>query len=219
MSGGVILLISMTFFFPLGHVVPIHGMVQMFSNGTRVWLLREYVRRDFIVPYLLGLPFGIIPSVLLIKQFPYEALPLFLLATLIMYTLFRPKSFPALKISPKWFFIHGVVAAFLCLFIGAVGPFLAPFFIRDDLPKEQVVATKAAMQLFAHLIKIPSFLYLGFAYQDYFLLIVAMTAAAWLGTKYGVYLLKNLQQNWFDKLFRIFLFMAGLRLYYRVFFI
>lgn len=217
MGGGVILLSLMTIFLPLGVVIPIHGMVQLFSNGIRVGFLRKHVRRDFLFPYLLGVPLGIIPSVLLIRQFDNEAIPLFLVATLIMYTLFRPRKLPSWKINPRRFFILGVVVGFFSLFIGATGPLLAPFFIRDDLRKEEVVATKSSMQIVTHVAKIPSFLYLDFPYQDYLLYIFALTVAAWIGTKYGVRLLKKLEQNIFEKLFKLALFTAGVRLYYKIF--
>ena len=218
MSGGIILLSLMSFVLPMNVVIPVHGIVQLFSNGARAGLLYKHVRKDFMLPYLLGIPFGIIPSILLIQKFDNRNLPLFLVATLIMYTLFRPKSFPSWKIDSRWFFIHGVVAAFLSLFIGAIGPFLAPFFLRDDLSKEEVVSTKAAMQVLIHVIKIPSFLYLNFSYGEYWPYIVVPIVAAWVGTKYGVGLLKKLKQSLFEKLFRIILLASGLQLYGRVFF-
>ena len=219
MSGGIVLLIFMTPFLPLSHVVPFHGAVQLSSNATRVWLLRKHIRRDFVIPYIIGIPFGVIPSILFIEEFQSQRLAFFLIATLIFYALFRPKKLPPLKIHSHWFVILGVVAGFLALLIGAVGPFLAPFLIRDDLSKEEVVATKAVMQTFVHFIKIPSFLYLGFAYGDYLWEIVALIVAAWLGTQFGVRFLKGLRQDIFEKLFKGFMFIAGLRLYYKVFFL
>ena len=217
MSGGIILLGLMTFVLPMSVVIPVHGIVQLFSNGARAGLLYKYVRKDFLLPYILGIPFGIIPSILLIREFNNRSLPLFLVATLIMYTLFRPEKLPSWKINPRWFFIHGAVAAFLGLFIGAIGPFLAPFFIRDDLSKEEVVSTKAAMQVLIHVIKIPSFFYLGFRYGDHLSYVLILIAAAWIGTKCGVNLLRGLKQRLFEKLFRIVLLTSGLQLYYKVF--
>ena len=212
------MLAIMTTFLPFQQVVPLHGAAQLFSNGTRSWLLRKHVRKDLLLPFLLGIPIGIVPSIWLIREFQDESIPLFLVATLIMYALFRPKKFPPLKIPGRYFAILGVVVAFLGLFVGATGPFLAPFFIRDDLAKEQVVSTKAALQFCIHLVKIPSFLYLGFPYLDYWPQILALTVAAWVGTKYGVRLLHKIEQQLFEKLFKFFLFIAGLRLYFKVFF-
>lgn len=218
MSGGVVLLSIMTLFFPISIVVPLHGTVQLFSNTMRIWYLRSHVRRDFIIPYLLGVPIGLFPAILLIQRVSFEKIPLFLVATLIFYVVFRPKSFPSLKINPRWFAVHGAIAAFLGLFVGAVDPFLSPFFIRDDLSKEQVVATKAVMQFSVHLTKIPSFLYLGFPYENHGSLIIVLVMAAGLGTRYGVLVLKNLKPEIFNKLFKFFMFLTGLRLYYKIFF-
>jgi hypothetical protein len=46
--------------------------------------------------------------------------------------------------------------AFL-VFFGAVGPLIARFFLRSDISKEELVATKAACQWAGHLVKIPLF--------------------------------------------------------------
>ena len=218
MSGGIILLGLMTLFLPLSVVIPLHGTTQLFSNGTRAFLLRSYIKKSFFIPFLLGIPPGIFLSLFLIKEFQNESVPLFLVACLIMYSLMRPKKLPPLRVEKAGFFFLGVVAAFMCLFIGAVGPFLAPFFLRDDVKKEEVISTKAAMQFLIHVVKIPSFIYLGFAYLDYWVPILILMGAAWLGTKWGIHLLKGIPQSLFEKLFKIFLFLAALRLYYKVFF-
>ena len=218
MSGGIVLLSLMTVALPLSVVIPLHGAIQLFSNAVRSWLLRQHLRYDFLLPYLLGLPLGLFLSLLFIQRLNYPELLLFMVATLIMYTLFRPKKLPSWKIAPRWFFIHGIAAGLLALMVGAVGPFLAPFFIRDDLSKEEVVATKAGMQTMTHLLKIPSFLYLGFPYQDYLPQMLCLMVAAGLGTHYGVRLLKKINQNLFNRLFRAMLFLAGLWIYYKIFF-
>ncbi|MCY4643088.1 MAG: sulfite exporter TauE/SafE family protein [Bacteriovoracales bacterium] len=217
MSGGVILLVIMSLFMPFHLVIPLHGTVQLFSNGIRAWLLRKSVRKDFLIPFLLGIPLGLAPALWIIGEFHYERWAFFFIATLIVYSLFRPKKWPPLKMNPRWFFVHGIIAAFFCLFVGAVGPFLAPFFIRDDLSKEEVVSTKAGMQTFIHLVKIPSFFYLGFSYGQYWPQILILTMAAWIGTKIGIRVLGNLDQRLFEKLFKLFLSLAAIRLYYKVF--
>jgi len=104
----------------------------------------------------------------------------------------------------------------LGLLVGATGPFLAPFFLRDDLKKEQIVATKAAVQVTGHLIKIPAFLHLGFNYTEGISFLLPMTIVTILGTKLGVHLLGKINVALFKKLFKGALLIAGFRLIYKV---
>ena len=59
----------------------------------------------------------------------------------------------------KLFIIVGFISGISSIFIGAVGPLIAPFFLRSDLNKENIIANKAACQIITHLGKIPIFMY------------------------------------------------------------
>ena len=59
----------------------------------------------------------------------------------------------------KLFIIVGFISGLVSIFIGAVGPLIAPFFLRKDLTKENVIANKAACQIITHIGKIPIFMY------------------------------------------------------------
>ena len=158
MAGGIVLLSIMTFFMSYQTIVPIHGCVQLVSNSTRCWLLRKNISWDIFIPFIIGLPLGTVIAVMLIKSIPSKDYFLLAIALLIFYTLFKPKKMPKLMI-PKWCFSFiGFAVGFLGPLIGATGPMMAPFFLRDDLNKEQVVATKSSVQTMGHLIKIPALL-------------------------------------------------------------
>ena len=59
----------------------------------------------------------------------------------------------------KLFIIVGFISGISSIFIGAVGPLIAPFFLRSDLNKENIIANKAACQIITHLGKIPIFMH------------------------------------------------------------
>ena len=63
-----------------------------------------------------------------------------------------------------------------------------------------------------HLVKIPVFLSLGFAYRDHLGLILPLVAAAIVGTFLGTALLNRLPERAFQVGFRIVLAILGLRL-------
>jgi uncharacterized membrane protein YfcA len=215
MAGGIILLSIMTLFLELSVVVPLHGVVQLASNSVRTLSLSQHIKKPIFFYSLVGMPVGTFLSVQLIQSIENREIFYFLIAALIFYVLFKPKKLPALMI-PLWGFVPlSFVAGILNPLIGATGPMLAPFFLRDDLKKEEIIATKAAVQMFGHLIKIPAFLFLGFDYQSYWVVTLLMIVGVILGTRYGIYFLKRIEEKSFRLIFRIALFFAALRILYK----
>lgn len=216
MAGGIILLSIMTFFLDLSILIPIHGIVQLASNSSRALSLRESVETRILAPSIFGLIIGTAISTQLIQWIPNRESFYILIVALILYVLFKPKKLPALKI-PYWAFgVLGLVAGVLNPIIGAIGPLIAPFFLREDLTKEQIIATKAATQTVGHLLKIPAFLYLGFDYLNHWVLISFMVLGVILGTQMGVRILKKVNEKTFRLVFRTALLIAALRLTYKL---
>lgn len=215
MGGGILLLSLMTFFLDLRVIVPVHGLVQLASNSTRSLSLRREVEPRILIPATLGLVLGTFVATQIIQNIPQREYFYFLIAALILYVLFKPKKLPTLML-PYWSFgILGFVMGVLNPIIGASGPLLAPFLLRDDLRKEQIVGTKAAIQTIGHLLKVPAFLYLGFNYVDHWLLTLCMIVAVILGTKSGIFILHRIQERTFRWIFSIALFVAASRLIYK----
>ncbi|MCB0341872.1 MAG: sulfite exporter TauE/SafE family protein [Bdellovibrionales bacterium] len=217
MAGGVTLLSLMTFVLPFSAVVPIHGVVQLVSNSSRAYFLRKNIIRPVVGWFALGLPIGVAVTVWLIQQINNKEALLLLIAAMIFYVLLKPKKLPSLKI-PMWaFFFVGIAVGFLGPLVGATGPFIAPFFLRNDFSKENIVGTKAAIQFLGHVVKVPAFLYLGFDYLEYLLLIIVMSVGAIYGTNLGVNLLGRVNESLFRRLYQVALFFAALRILYKVF--
>ncbi|MCP5464870.1 MAG: sulfite exporter TauE/SafE family protein [Deltaproteobacteria bacterium] len=217
MAGGIVLLSLLTFVLPFELLIPIHGTAQLVSNFSRLLFLRKNINLIVLKWYMVGSVFGSLLSVLVIKSVENKEVFLLLIAGIIFYTLFKPKKLPKIQI-PLWAFSFvGFGAGFLSLLVGATGPFIAPFFLRDEFSKEEIVATKAAVQCFTHFLKLPAFFYLGFAFSEHLGFIMVLSAGAIVGTKIGVSILKGLPEKQFRILFRLALFAAACRLVYKVF--
>lgn len=212
MGGGVILLAVMATVLDPVLVVPLHGLVQMVTNSTRAALLARRVRWTLFFLYVPSQIVGIAAGVLLYRETPPSALrPL--IGVFILASLAWNRLRPARLQPPLWVFAPaGLVGGLLTLFVGATGPYLAAFFLRDDLEKEQIVATKAIIQSVGHVLKIPAFLSLGFSYGDRLGLVVPMILAGIVGTWMGTRLLSRLPAAAFRPAFEIVLAVLGLRL-------
>lgn len=213
MGGGILLLAAMTFFLPLQIIIPIHGIVQLISNSSRGFYLRKNILWSWVYPFLIGTPFGLYVSYKILKNFSHGHFYYLIMAFFITYIVFKPKKFAPLNLNKYGLFALGILAGIQGPLLGAIGPLIAPFFIREDIKKEEIVATKASFQIIGHLFKIPLFLSLDFNYFHHVKLFCLMSVAAIIGSYIGVNLLKKLNDQSFRFLFKIVLLIAAVRLY------
>ncbi len=201
MGGGIALLGVMSLLLPAADVVPMHGVVQLGSNFTRTVAFFRHADWRIVPRFGLGsaLGMGLATSLWAGGDLAWfkPAIGVFILCFLV-YRRNKPK----LRGLPMWSFLPvGFVAGGLGLLVGATGPFIAPFFLRDDLDKEAVVATKAACQTLGHIFKLPAFLWLGYDYLDRPWLWLALLGAVVLGTLLGKRVLGTLSRKQFERLF------------------
>lgn len=216
MAGGVLMFAAMNVFIPLRPLVAVHGAVQVMNNAARTWFLRQDVRWGMCLPFAAGAIIGALMATLFVAKVVGEFFPLLIIALLILYTLFKPKKMPALKIPDKHFFFVGVITGIMGIIVGVIDPLLAVFFIRDDLTKEEVVSNKSMMQMVTHCTKIPAYLFLGFSFFDHLELILFFGLAGVLGAKVGVIFLKRMNSEFFFLLMKAALLIAAVRIVYQL---
>ena len=211
MAGGVTLLGVMTALMPARVVVPIHGVVQLASNWTRTWAFRKHIRWSIFLTFMVPAVLGIAIGSLLWSEAKLTWFRAWIGAFILVFLLWRRYK-PTLRNPPTWSYgVLGLAAGLLSIFVGATGPFLAPFFLRDDFDNEQVIATKAVCQTWLHLLKIPAFLALGFDYAPYAPLLLTLIVAVIGGTYFGKHLLGRISKERFALWFQVVL--AALAVY------
>lgn len=214
-GGGAIFLAGLNL--PLNTAIPIHGVVQFFSNVHRVYLLKDSLRKEVCIPFVLGCALGLLIVANFIKSFDNKILPYVLIISILLYTLFKPKRFPVIKLKKTGYFFLGLATGFLGVLIGVVGPLIAPFFFRDDYTSTEIVANKSFVQSTIHLSKIPVFIYLGFPFMDYLLPLVLFILTGLLGTYVGVSLLQKISPKTFMKILKTFLFLVTIKMSYTLY--
>lgn len=218
MGGGVLLFTVMTLYFPLNVIIPIHGVIQFFNNFLTLSFLRTHLKKSLMLPFFLGSVPGIIVAAFLVDKIIKTNTPQIIIVCLILYSLFRPAKLPDLELKHKNFFWVGLITGFLGIIAGAIDPVLAPFYVRKDLTKEEVIANKAAMQAIVHFAKIPVFLSLGFDYVPFLSFCLITNFACFFGTRFGIMMLQKMSETVFLKVFKVALSATGLRLVYKLFY-
>jgi uncharacterized membrane protein YfcA len=210
MGGGMVLLGVMALVLPPAMVVPIHGAVQLCSNGTRSLLFLRDVNWSIVGIYALPSALGLYAATWMWEGDRLDWFKPLIGVFILLFLVYRRYK-PSLRNVPLWVYAPvGLVVGFLAIFVGAVGPFLAPFFLRDDFKKENVIATKSVCQLWVHLGKLPAFFSLGFDYGGHLNLLGFLVVAVVVGTYAGKALLGRMSESFFLKIFQFVL--AGIAL-------
>ena len=156
MGGGMIFMGVIAAFLPVAVAMVVHGFVQSASNGFRAFLLREDVRWDVIGWEVAGA----VPAALLLAlvSFVPSTAGLYLALGLLPLLLWLPRGLLAFDAArPRDAVGCGALVVGLNLTAGVAGPALDFFFVRTELTRREIVATKAVTMLGAHLLKIAYF--------------------------------------------------------------
>jgi uncharacterized membrane protein YfcA len=153
MAGGLVLMGGLAVVLPVSAAFVTHGLLQLTANGWRAVLHRRHVAWRIVGVYAVGsLAAGI--AVSLIALTPSKP-GLFLFMGLLPGLLWLPQSWLRLDAArPEQALLSGLMVTGVNLTAGVAGPLLDIFFVRTELTRHVIVATKAATQVFAHLAKI-----------------------------------------------------------------
>lgn len=153
MAGGLVLMGALAFVLPVSAAFVTHGFLQLVANGWRAMLHRHYLDWAIIRNYALASAVAAV-AVLAIGFAPSKPV-LFLLLGLVPMLVWLPRRWVRLDAAKT---PHALASGFLVtglnLSAGVAGPLLDIFFVRTELTRHQIVATKAATQVFSHLAKI-----------------------------------------------------------------
>jgi uncharacterized membrane protein YfcA len=153
MAGGLMLMGALALVLPVSSAFVAHGLIQLTAIGWRAILHRRHVQWRIVGLYAIAsFVAGLLVSALaLTPSKPF----LFLALGLVPGILWLPKAWIRLDAAKP---LHALASGFLVtalnLLAGVAGPLLDIFFVRTTLTRHQIVSTKAATQVFAHLAKV-----------------------------------------------------------------
>ena len=153
MAGGLVLMGALALVLPVQAAFVTHGLLQLVANGWRAVLHRRHVRWDIVGWYAAAS--AVAGLVVWLLTFTPSKPLLFLLLGLVPFLTWLPQRWIRLDAArPAQAFLSGLSVTGLNLTAGVAGPLLDIFFVRTELSRHAIVATKAATQVFAHLAKI-----------------------------------------------------------------
>ena len=199
MAGGLILIGVLLVVFPLPTAMVLHAVTQMASNGWRATLWFRHIVWKSMAFYVAGCVVSVgLWSITLYVPDKAMALLLLGLSPFIIRAIpdrILPRSFGPAQVAAT-----GLVSMMLMLLTGVTGPLLDTMFLRSPLERRQIIATKAACQVFGHGFKL---LYFGALIEQVgqvepWFLAIAVTSSI-IGTSLGKLLLEKLS----DAQFRI----------------
>lgn len=212
-GGGTALIALMLQVITPAAAIPVHGVVQLASNTTRVWLLWQHMSWPIILRFAALMPLGVWLGLALFQGLPTEAIQiligLFVLLSLVTRHIGRWRESEV----PLWAFVPiGIVTGALNMVVGVIAPILGVLIIRNDLSKEAMVGTLGFFGFIGNLLKITGFSLIGFSFIDFGPLMICMVPAAIVGTRVGRAVLSGMDETYFLIAFRLMLMALAIKL-------
>ena len=216
-GGGMTLFAIMISILPYAIVVPVHGVIQIWSSVTRVWVFRSHINYRLIRIYLITY----IPSAVLGVYFwktmvELEHLQPYLKIAMAVYLLMFLGNW-TVKIRTtnrtKLMLYAGGWSGVVALTAGSPAPVMAPLFIKADLYKEEFIGTWALAGIVIHLAKLPLFYFIWkIIGAEHFWLIALLGIGVVMGTFIGKAALVHVSETLFRKLLTVVLLFLAAKL-------
>jgi uncharacterized membrane protein YfcA len=209
-AGGLVLLAILAMVFPPGVLIPVHTVVMLGSNVSRLFIMWRWILRDTLLPFLVGAVIGAAAGARIFVSLPTPVLQ-GILGGFILLIVWMPKMSEVGGLRRR-FAVLGFGATFLGMFVSATGAFLAPFVAGAAPDRRNYAATFAALMLLVHGTKLAAFGLLGVAIGAYLPLLAAMVATSAIGNWLGRIALEKTPENVFRLAFKVILSLLAIRL-------
>lgn len=215
MAGGMLLLTVMLLRLEPAVAIPVHGIVQLVANGSRVFFLRRQVAWPAVWRFVWPLLPGAVLGIALLHYVPpgasRVAIGVFVLASTWFTSFF---SIRAGKTAERALPLGGLLVGFFSTLVGATGPLLGPFILALELGSQGTIATMASCQVFQHGAKVLVFGVRGFDLGLFVVPSLCLCACAVAGSAIGTRLLDRIPQKPFRSMVKLVLtLMAAHQLY------
>ena len=200
------------FFYDFKTSLVLVAILHIFGNIGRISFFRHGLDKSLL--FTFGVPSVLLTLVgaLLIPYLPQTTLKGILGIFLALYTLlFLWKEKVVAPPTVQNAVIGGGLSGFLAGFIGTGGALRGAFLTAFGVPKEQYIATSAAIALAVDATRIPVYLTQGFLNKEFYWFIPVLFAIAFSGSYAGKRIVKKIPQKQFRRLVLVAILLIGLK--------
>lgn len=202
MAGGLILMGVLAGLVSVAMAMIIHGGIMMVANGYRAFLLRDAVVWRVFGLYCIGAAVGIaaLAGFMALIAWRPDRQAVFLFLGLTPLLIWIPAERLRLDIQKAGQTVFaGFAVQGLNTIAGVAGPLLDLFFVRTEMTRQQIVATKSVTQALSHAIKIgfwtvPVVSAAGWGAMPPWWLFAAAIPLSLLGTRLGKSVLERMSE-------------------------
>jgi uncharacterized membrane protein YfcA len=209
-AGGLLMLGILALVFPPAVLIPLHTVVMLGDNVSRIAILWRHVLRAALLPFFIGAALGALAGGQIFVTLPTLTLQIILGLSIILFT-WMPKIASIGSLRGR-FGLIGFTATFVGIFVSATGALVAPFVSAACTDRRNLVGTFSAVMALVHLCKLVAFGLLGVTLVPYLPLMAGMLVTATLGNLVGSRVLNRIPEHAFRLVFRVVLTALALRL-------
>ena len=215
-GGGAFLIAMMADIVPPLALIPVHGVVQLGSNGSRAVLTRKHVQSRLVSYFLAGALVATLLSVFLLTAINANWIPL-LVAGFILWVCWGPIPELGLTKTPVGLCAGGLLTTLATMLLGATGPLVSAWLGRRGTDRWVYTANFSACMTIQHSLKIVVFGLAGFSFLPWAGVLLMMIVAGHLGTGVGLRILGKVPEDKFRPLYKWVLSLLALRLVWQSF--
>ncbi len=182
-GGGMLLIAILPVFLSPNLIIPIHGLVQLASNSSRMLFSLKHVRWELLPRFLVGSVVGALTIGYGLSHISMEYVPV-AIGLYILLNLWSPR-FSASVSRYESYYLIGFLQTGLGLVVGATGPLSLSVLTKQLKSKDEIIATSSLFMTISHLAKIPVYLSFTESMFSDLGLIVYMVMGAILGSFLG----------------------------------
>lgn len=210
LGGGVVLMGLMPGLLPLAAIIPVHALVQFVSNSARVGFALSEVSPAIIAPIAAGSVLGALIGSQFVGLISLEWLPA-VAGLLILAMTWLP--FGRLIPQGRWsMFLLGLYQTGIGMLAGATGPLGAAVMVRINQQREWLVVNTGVYMTLNHGIRAAAFGLMGFAYAQWWPVIVMMGVSSIVGAWAGTQLRQRLPAGNYARVFRWLITLLAVRM-------
>lgn len=184
-GGGMLLIAIMPMFLPPLAVVPIHGVVQLASNSSRMAFSWHDVQWRMTPPFIIGTAFGVALFALVLFNISADYIPL-AISIYILLNLWSEHFARSIRRYESLYTV-GFMQSGLGIIVGAPGPLSLAMLSKQLDDPNQVIATTALFVTISHLAKLLVFGLIGFSFLEYWpvmaVMLIGSVLGSWAGTR------------------------------------